>query len=117
VTTATMAGAARMRLAAVPALQFRSAQAAAVVEPQPPRAVAANVAFGNVKFRRVATEATLFPHTIPAATPGPVTPVTPASPPPPPPPQADARKDISVLAFVCKRLPKTPDPDPNLSWQ
>lgn len=108
VTTATIAGPARMRLAAMPAAALHPVEAA-VVQPQPARVIAANVAFRNVAFRRAATEVTLAPHT---ATPGPATPATPT----PAPPQADARNDISVLAFVCKRLPKTPDPDPNLSW-
>ncbi|HEX4962019.1 MAG TPA: hypothetical protein VF173_14370 [Thermoanaerobaculia bacterium] len=49
------------------------------------------------------------------AAPTPVVPA-PAAPPPPPVPAADPRKDVSVLAFLCKRLPKTPDPDESLSW-
>ena len=48
----------------------------------------------------------------PAPTPAPEPTPTPVPPPPPPPP-AD---DISVLAFVCKRLPKTPDALPTLQW-
>jgi hypothetical protein len=24
---------------------------------------------------------------------------------------------VSILAFVCKRVPRSPDPDPGLSWQ
>lgn len=32
---------------------------------------------------------------------------------PPPPPEDD---DVSVLAFVCKRLPRSPDPLPGLRW-
>jgi hypothetical protein len=39
----------------------------------------------------------------------------PASPPPPPPPPPPD-DTISVLAFVCKRLPKAPDPLPGLAW-
>jgi hypothetical protein len=45
-----------------------------------------------------------------------------APPPPPPPPapniitQQGTRDDISVLAFICKRLPKSPNPDPSLTW-
>lgn len=45
------------------------------------------------------------------------------SPPPPTPPPvpapapAPARADeISILAFICKRLPKAPDPAPTLNW-
>jgi len=51
-------------------------------------------------------------------------------PPPPPVPAADippstsnpptttstVSSDISILAFICRRLPKTPDPDPSLKW-
>jgi hypothetical protein len=36
--------------------------------------------------------------------------------PPPPPPEPVPDDTISVLAFVCKRLPKTPDPLPELVW-
>jgi hypothetical protein len=39
------------------------------------------------------------------------------SPPPPPPPSPPVRPDeLSILAFICKRLPKTPDPAPDLRW-
>lgn len=38
----------------------------------------------------------------------------PAPPPAPPPPPA--REEISILAFICKRLPKAPDPNPELHW-
>lgn len=48
---------------------------------------------------------------------------TPAPPPtpeptttPPPEPGPDPKKDISILAFICKRLPKSPNPDPALTW-
>lgn len=37
----------------------------------------------------------------------------PVPPPPPPPERGD---DISILAFICRRLPKTPDPIASLSW-
>ncbi|QXQ07184.1 hypothetical protein KX816_03815 [Sphingosinicellaceae bacterium] len=47
------------------------------------------------------------PQPQPTQTPTP----TPAPPPPPPP-----RDDISILAFICKRLPKTPDAMPTLHW-
>jgi hypothetical protein len=30
--------------------------------------------------------------------------------------QQGSRDDISVLAFICKRLPKSPNPDPTLTW-
>jgi hypothetical protein len=39
---------------------------------------------------------------------------------PPPAPetsiQQDTRDDIFVLAFICKRSPKSPSPDPSLTW-
>jgi hypothetical protein len=41
----------------------------------------------------------------------------PAAPPPPPPvPQTPPDNSISVLAFICKRLPMTPNPLPELVW-
>jgi hypothetical protein len=40
------------------------------------------------------------------------TPPAPPSPPPPP-----VREEISILAFICKRLPKAPDPNPELQWE
>jgi hypothetical protein len=47
----------------------------------------------------------------------------PAPPPPPPPPpapdtstQQGTRDDISILAFICKPFPKSPNPDPSLTW-
>jgi hypothetical protein len=36
--------------------------------------------------------------------------------PPSPPSAIPPAKEISILAFICKRLPKCPDPDPGLSW-
>ncbi|AFM15022.1 hypothetical protein Mycch_0196 [Mycolicibacterium chubuense NBB4] len=46
---------------------------------------------------------------------GTVVPVDPSQPPPPPspPPPND---DVQILAFICKRLPKAPDPLPDLHW-
>jgi hypothetical protein len=47
---------------------------------------------------------------------------TPPRPPPPPTPrpntttQQGTRDYISILAFICKRLPKSPNPDPSLTW-
>lgn len=35
---------------------------------------------------------------------------------PPPPPLTPARDEISILAFICKRLPKAPDPADGLNW-
>lgn len=51
-------------------------------------------------------------------TPVPVTP-TPTQPAPPPPPTTQTQSSgaqISVLAFICKRLPLCPNPDPSLNW-
>jgi hypothetical protein len=46
------------------------------------------------------------------------TPSPPPAPPPPepaqPPPEPD--DDIYVLGFICKRVAKSPDPDPALTW-
>ena len=36
--------------------------------------------------------------------------------PPEPPPEPPPRKELSILAFICKRLPKSPDPAPELIW-
>lgn len=36
-----------------------------------------------------------------------------ATPPPVPRPASD---ELSILAFICKRMPRAPDPDPNLRW-
>jgi len=44
-------------------------------------------------------------HPMPASTPAPPAPTT----------QPDTGQ-ISILAYVCKRLPKCPNPDPNLNW-
>jgi hypothetical protein len=41
-------------------------------------------------------------------------PASPAATPPPPAPTNDP--GISILAFICKPLPKCPDPDPTLTW-
>jgi hypothetical protein len=45
----------------------------------------------------------------------------PPAPPPPqpsptPPPSPQATPEVSILAFVCKRLPMCPNPDPALKW-
>jgi hypothetical protein len=40
----------------------------------------------------------------------------PGTPPPPPPPTAKPTPEVSILAFVCKRVGRSPDPDPGLSW-
>jgi len=43
-------------------------------------------------------------------------PLPPPSPQPAPPPQAQPAPEVSILAFVCKRLPLCPNPDPALKW-
>jgi hypothetical protein len=43
--------------------------------------------------------------------------LTPSPPPTPAPqPEATPSDEITVLAFICKSLPRCPDPDPALSW-
>jgi len=46
------------------------------------------------------------------------TPASALAPPAPSPtrPESSPPGQISILAFVCRRLPKCPDPDPNLHW-
>ncbi|HEY7493761.1 MAG TPA: hypothetical protein VIH59_21965, partial [Candidatus Tectomicrobia bacterium] len=41
---------------------------------------------------------------------------TPAPPSTPPPATGASNNNISILAFICRRLPKTPDPEPALKW-
>ena len=49
-------------------------------------------------------------------------PAPPKAPPPPEPAPADVVEErysfdgVTVLAWVCKRVPRCPDPDPALSW-
>jgi virginiamycin B lyase len=47
-------------------------------------------------------------------------PVIPPPPPPvpmpPPQPEPQVSTDVSILCFICKRLPKCPNPDPKLKW-
>ena len=38
------------------------------------------------------------------------------SPPPDPAPAEVPSSDVTVLAFICKRLPRTPDPLPDMQW-
>jgi hypothetical protein len=51
--------------------------------------------------------------TMPYLMPHPQPPPGPTIPPTPPP---AIHRDISILALICKRLPKCPDPDPALTW-
>lgn len=48
----------------------------------------------------------------------PVSVVLPGDPPPAPPdpPAEPPNSDVTILAFICKRLPKTPDPLPTIQW-
>jgi hypothetical protein len=49
-----------------------------------------------------------------SAAPPPVAEPTPV--PSPSPPQSETQDEISILAFVCRRVPRCPDPDPSLAW-
>ena len=62
--------------------------------------------FGNATF-------TALPQRPPVA---PTPPSAPPAPAPTTPPAASSGNDISILAFICRGLPKTPNPDPALSW-
>jgi len=37
-------------------------------------------------------------------------------PPPPPPPAPERVGEVMILAFICKRIGRSPDPDPALTW-
>lgn len=50
-------------------------------------------------------------NTLPNLFPAPAEPTPPAAPAEP-----ETSRNITVLAFICKRLPKSPDPDPSLDW-
>jgi hypothetical protein len=64
-----------------------------------------------VRFRQLAAEVSHQPRfAVAAVDPAP----PPAAPEPAPPPADDGR--VTILAFVCKRLPRTPDPLPDLIW-
>jgi hypothetical protein len=88
------------------------AQVAAVAGRQAvPAGHAANPAmirrrFGNGTF-------TALPQQPPVASTPPTAPPAPA---PAAPPVAAPGNDISILAFICRSLAKTPNPDPALSW-
>ena len=62
--------------------------------------------FGNATF-------TALPQRPPAP---PMPPTAPPVPAPSAPPVVAPGNDISILAFICRPLPKTPNPDPTLSW-
>lgn len=91
-------------------------QVAALRRVAPVAAVAAAPAAGPILARRAfrlnpavlaAANVHLRPEVFGTATP---------APPPPPPPPPPERDEISILAFICKRLPRVPDPAPDLSW-
>jgi hypothetical protein len=44
------------------------------------------------------------------------TPAQPPTPPQPPPQPPERHDEIALLAFICKRLPRIPDPMPDLRW-
>ena len=62
--------------------------------------------FGNATF-------TALPQQPPVASTPPTAPPASA---PAAPPVAAPGNDISILAFICRGLAKTPNPDPALSW-
>ena len=62
--------------------------------------------FGNATF-------TALPQRPPVA---PMPPTAPPAPAPTTPPAVSPGNDISILAFICRGLPKTPNPDPTLTW-
>jgi hypothetical protein len=96
--------------AVAPAAAFRVAApvaaAAAVARPASPATAAVLRLNPGVFSVQVA-------HPI-ITSPSPTPPTPPPSQPTPPPPQPT--QDVSILAFVCKRLPKCPDPDLALKW-
>jgi hypothetical protein len=47
----------------------------------------------------------------------PVQPESEPTPPPTPEPEPTPNEDVTILAFICKRVPKCPDPDPALTWR
>ena len=63
--------------------------------------------------RRTVRTLTAHPMTIGVL----ATPITPTPAPPPPATTTDAvSPDVSILAFICKRVPLSPSPDPSLHW-
>ena len=61
--------------------------------------------------RRPPMETPIIPQPGPRPTP------LPSPPPVPAPPQVETPHDeVAILAFICRRVPKCPDPDPSLTW-
>jgi hypothetical protein len=141
-TPAVKPGAAAMTLRAAPAPRSARTEAPAMamrvapaVSPQmmvaasrvrdhrsnPPPPVAARPVAAPVRsrvllqqdFKRVPAETAtaVGPRPGPLPLPPPPTPIVPT---PTPPPVVD--DSITILAFICKRVPKSPDPDPSLQW-
>lgn len=86
--------------------------AAAIVKPAPVAAIAVHpvvmTRLNAAAFTMQPAAAT--PSSQPSSSPGAAAASAPASQPSP------ATGQVSILAFVCKRLPKCPNPDPNLQW-
>jgi hypothetical protein len=86
-------------------------QAAAPARQVAPAGHAANPVMIRRRFNNATF--TALPQRPPVA---PTPPTAPPAPAPAPPPVASPGTDISILAFICRPLPKTPNPDPALSW-
>jgi hypothetical protein len=74
--------------------------------------VAAPVAVRPVQVSPVLRLSAATYHALPIAIPS----GTPSPPPTPQPAAGAPNNNISILAFICRRLPKTPDPEPSLQW-
>jgi hypothetical protein len=98
--------AATMRMA--PMAMARPAVAMRPATAPPPAAQLVTAQKATVRLQQ-ATFVGLPPATTRPPAPGPGTPT-------PPPPTVAPTPEVSILAFVCKRLPRSPDPDPGLSW-
>lgn len=79
----------------------------ALVRPLPGIQVRPN----NVALRQLAKQRTFRRLEIARPVPG-----SGVRPPPPPPPPESNPDEIQILAFICKRVPKCPDPDSSLAW-
>jgi hypothetical protein len=96
---------ARIGLAAPPAIE-----AGAVVEAQTTESPAISAgALARLAVHR-------FSELPPSPTPPPVPPALEPVPAPNTVAEGGTRDQISILACICKRLPKSPNPDPRLTW-
>jgi hypothetical protein len=104
-------------LAARPQLQRMAFVSAMVAEP---RTVQAAIVRDHRLPSGTPIEPIVRDHRLPSGTPIrpiDVTEAPPAAPaPPPPPPPPPPPDELTILAFICKRLPKSPDPLPGLRW-